>query len=69
MVGMSDVRVREFLAGDEAAFRRLNEEWIMRYFKLEPKDELAFADPQATILAKGGRIFFAERAGEAAGRV
>jgi len=67
MVGMNDVRVREFLAGDEAAFRRLNEEWITRYFKLEPKDELAFADPQAKILAKGGRIFFAERAGEALG--
>jgi ribosomal protein S18 acetylase RimI-like enzyme len=67
MVCMSDVRVREFVAGDEAAFRRLNEEWITRYFKLEPKDELAFADPRSMVIEKGGRIFFAERAGEALG--
>jgi hypothetical protein len=55
----TDVMVREFAPGDEAAFQRLNEEWITRYFKLEPKDELAFANPQETILSKGGRIFFA----------
>ena len=64
---MNDVRVREFVAGDEAAFRRLNEEWITRYFKLEPKDEVAFANPRETVIAKGGKIFFAERAGEAIG--
>jgi GNAT superfamily N-acetyltransferase len=55
--------VREFVAGDEAAYRRLNEEWITRYFKLEPKDEVAFANPRETVIAKGGRIFFAVRAG------
>ena len=60
---MNDVRVREFVAGDEAAFRRLNEEWITRYFKLEPKDEVAFANPRETILEKGGRIYFAVRGG------
>jgi GNAT superfamily N-acetyltransferase len=58
----TDVVVREFEAGDEAAFRRLNEEWITRYFKLEPKDEYAFANPRETILNRGGRIFFAVRA-------
>jgi GNAT superfamily N-acetyltransferase len=60
---MNDVRVREFAAGDEVAFRRLNEEWITRYFRLEPKDEVAFANPRETVIAKGGRIFFAVRAG------
>ena len=65
---MSDaVTVREFVAGDEAAFRRLNEEWITRYFKLEQKDEAAFANPRETILDKGGRIFFAVRDGEPVG--
>jgi ribosomal protein S18 acetylase RimI-like enzyme len=62
----TDVVVREFLPGDEAAFRRLNEEWITRYFKLEPKDELAFANPQEMILSKGGRIFFAVRSSSGA---
>jgi N-acetylglutamate synthase-like GNAT family acetyltransferase len=64
---MSEVTVREFRSGDENAFRRLNEEWIVRYFKLEPKDREAFANPQETIIAKGGRIFFAVIDGEPVG--
>jgi len=59
--------VREFEDRDEAAFRRLNEEWITRYFKIEAKDEESFADPRGKILEKGGRIFFAVRDGEALG--
>ncbi len=65
---MSDaVTVCEFQPGDEAAFRRLNEEWITRYFKLEPKDLQAFENPRETILDKGGRIFFAVRDEEPVG--
>jgi len=59
--------VREFQPGDEAAFRQLNEEWIVRYFKLEPKDEHALKHPQEVILDKGGRIFFALRDGSIIG--
>jgi GNAT superfamily N-acetyltransferase len=53
------ITVREFRPGDEACFRKLNEEWITQYFSIEAKDEEAFADPQLSILASGGRIFFA----------
>jgi putative acetyltransferase len=53
------ITVREFRPGDEACFRKLNEEWISQYFSIEAKDEDAFADPQSSILASGGRIFFA----------
>lgn len=63
----AEVTIREFRAGDEAAWRRLNEEWIVHYFEfLEEKDEEALNDP-AGILARGGRIFFAEREGQAVG--
>jgi GNAT superfamily N-acetyltransferase len=65
---MSDeIVVREFVDGDEAAFRRLNEEWITRYFKIEAKDEETFGDPRGKILATGGRIFFAVKDGQALG--
>jgi len=65
---MSDaVSVREFEPGDEGAFRRLNEEWIVRHFKIEPKDEYAFANPRAVILDRGGRIFFAVHNGDPMG--
>jgi putative acetyltransferase len=53
------IGIRQFQAGDAAAFRRLNEEWITRYFRIEPKEELVLADPQKVILDSGGRIFFA----------
>jgi putative acetyltransferase len=53
------VTIREFRPGDEAAFRSLNEEWIVRYFALEPKDNASLADPHSGILAGGGRIFLA----------
>ena len=60
-------RIREFLPGDETAFRRLNEEWIRRYFTLEPGDREALADPVRTILKPGGRIFLAVREGGVVG--
>jgi putative acetyltransferase len=68
---MNEMTVREFSKGtsgsDAEAFRRLNEEWITRYFVLEKKDVEALSDPEGTILAAGGRIFFAVREGEIVG--
>jgi putative acetyltransferase len=61
------VTIREFVPGDEAAFRQLNEEWIVRYFALEPKDVSSLADPRRTILDRGGRIFFAIESGRPVG--
>ena len=55
--------IREFEPGDETAFRQLNEEWILRYFAMEPTDEELLSDPRRTILDRGGRIFFAVREG------
>jgi putative acetyltransferase len=56
---VAEVGIRQFQPGDAAAFRRLNEAWITRFFRIEPTDERLFADPQGTILDPGGRIFFA----------
>jgi GNAT superfamily N-acetyltransferase len=63
----TELTVRDFLPGDQIAFRRLNEEWIRRYFVMESKDEDALADPQSTILNRGGRILFAVQEGEIVG--
>ena len=63
----TELTIREFRPGDQPAFRKLNEEWIVRYFAIEPKDEASLADPQGIILDRGGRIFLAFRNGEAVG--
>jgi hypothetical protein len=34
----------QFQPGDAAAFRRLNEEWITRFFRIEPKEGLVDFD-------------------------
>ena len=61
------ITIRPYQPGDDEAFRRLNEEWITRYFRLEPKDEASFADPQGKILDPGGKLIFALRDGEPIG--
>ena len=63
----SELFIREFIPGDEAAFRQLNEEWISRYFAMEAKDEEALNHPRRKILDHGGRIFSAVREGATVG--
>lgn len=59
--------IRSFQAGDEVAFRALNEQWIRQYFELEAKDEVVFSDPKRTLVERGGQILFAILCGETVG--
>jgi N-acetylglutamate synthase-like GNAT family acetyltransferase len=64
------IEIRSLAPDDDAtAFRTLNEEWITRYFTLEPKDRETLNDPVSTILLKGGHIFMAYAGSEAVGCV
>ena len=49
------------------AFRRLNEAWISRHFRIEPPDTRVLEAPQAEILDKGGQIIVAARGEEVVG--
>lgn len=52
------ITIRPLRPGDDAtAFRTLNEEWISRYFTLEPRDRETLNDPERSILERGGHIF------------
>lgn len=64
------VEIRPFQTGEDAtAFRTLNEEWITRYFTLEPMDRENLEDPEGRILRKGGHIFMAYFGRQAVGCV
>lgn len=63
----SAVTLRYFRPGDQPVFRQLNEEWISRYFKLEPADLKALNHPEEYILKPGGGILFAELNGQVVG--
>ncbi|MBG6111992.1 ribosomal protein S18 acetylase RimI-like enzyme [Flavobacterium sp. CG_23.5] len=40
--------------------KTLNLEWLRKYFKVEPKDEIVLSNPQVEIIDKGGMIFYAK---------
>lgn len=48
-------------------FERLNQEWITRYFTLEPVDQELISDPERYILQKGGDVLFARLNGRIIG--
>ena len=53
------ISLREFQAGDERAFARLNQAWIEKYFRLEENDRATLENPRKHILENGGQIFVA----------
>lgn len=67
MQATMQITFREFRPGDAAAFRRLNEQWIAKYFSFEEEDVKVLAHPEEHILQPAGRIYFAAFDGEIAG--
>ena len=64
------ITLRTLQPGEDAApFRTLNEEWITRFFTLEPHDIEVLTCPEVEILDKGGQIYFAEAEGQVIGCV
>ncbi|MBL8006878.1 MAG: GNAT family N-acetyltransferase [Ignavibacteria bacterium] len=48
---------------------RLNAEWLLKYFRIEPPDEVQLSNPREEIIEKGGMIFYSRRNGEITGTV
>ena len=70
VTALPTIEIRPLVTGDDAtAFRTLNEEWITRYFSIEPKDRETLGDPEHGILLKGGYILMAYADGEPVGCV
>ncbi|MCH9694596.1 MAG: GNAT family N-acetyltransferase [Gammaproteobacteria bacterium] len=69
MRGANNTRIVDYDARYGDAFKRLNVEWLEKYFLVEPIDEEVLADPQNSILASGGVILYALAGDEVAGTV
>lgn len=54
-----NIILKEYAPGLEDAIKRLNYEWLERYFKLEASDIRSLSDPKSEIIDKGGFIFYA----------
>ena len=60
----------EILAYDDkyhSDFRRLNLWWLEKYNLLESHDLEVLDDPQGTVIARGGQIYFAKKDGKIVG--
>ena len=53
------VQIVDYKPAYQEAFKRLNEEWISKYFKMEEADHKALDHPQKNIINKGGHILVA----------
>lgn len=63
----ADVTIVDYSPAYKDDFKRLNEEWITQYFKMEESDHKALDHPQEYIIDKGGYICIAIYNGEAIG--
>ncbi|WP_269219282.1 GNAT family N-acetyltransferase [Brevundimonas vesicularis] len=62
------VAIVDFRSDHAAVWAQLNTAWLIEGgFAIEDKDRLAIDDPHGVFLTKGGRIFIAEKDGEAVG--
>lgn len=52
-----------------SAFKKLNEDWLKKYFVVEPYDHEVLSNPETYILDKGGQIYFVTENGEPKGTV
>src|SRR5580692_513487 len=63
----SEVRIVDCTPQYYKDFRRLNEEWITKYFRMEEADYRSLDHPEEYILNRGGHIFIALYKGEPVG--
>jgi ribosomal protein S18 acetylase RimI-like enzyme len=63
------VTIVDFAPRYAEAFRRLNVEWLEKYFRVEEIDRIILGDPQAEVIDHGGHILFALKNGEPVGTV
>jgi GNAT superfamily N-acetyltransferase len=64
---MQAVVIREFREELAPYFFSINQEWIEKYFSMEPFDHYQLEHPRANIIEKGGQIWFAEFEGKVVG--
>lgn len=64
---MEAIKIIPFTLEYATAYKELNLEWIVKYFKVEQTDTDQLDNPEKYILSKGGQIFMAIYKGEVLG--
>ncbi len=61
------VEIKRFTPSWARFFKKLNEEWLRKYFSIEPHDRELLSDPERFVIRTGGMIFFALLEGQVVG--
>lgn len=56
---MEKVSIISYRKKYKTDFRKLNEEWLKKYFTIEDEDKRQLSNPEKEIIKKGGEVFFA----------
>lgn len=54
------IEIVEYSEANKSFFKALNYEWLMKYFSIEPMDDIVLSNPKSEIIHKGGKIFYAK---------
>ena len=57
---MADIKIVPYADQYKADIKKLNYEWLQKYFVVEPVDVEQLSDPKSHIIDKGGYIYFAQ---------
>ncbi len=63
----NEIRIVNFEKKYALAFKELNQEWIIKFFKMEAEDHYTLDNPQENIIDKGGYILIALLGNEVVG--
>lgn len=69
MQGKETIEIIDYSDDLKEHIKRLNYEWLTKYFKVEERDAIQLSDPKKHIIDKGGFIFYAKSEGEIIGTV
>ncbi len=58
---MTKISFEKYKKFDSEKFKSLNLEWLNKFFKVEPIDELVLNNPKQEIIDKGGFIFMIQK--------
>ena len=67
MIPLEEITIVDYKPEYAPDFKRLNVEWIEKYFTVETHDLVELENPEAFILSKGGYILFAKYQEQAVG--
>lgn len=63
----SNIEIIAFSEDLAEPIKKLNYEWLQKYFRIEKGDEISLSNPKEHIIDKGGYIFYAKNGGEIVG--